>query len=69
METFSNFGIKLVRDEQKDGWYFEIYTSPDGETLLDTGDELYETEGTARYAAIGHIHLMEIKINFESEHS
>lgn len=66
METFSDFMYKLLHDKKQQGWYYELY-SPDGQTLLAKADEFYDSKGTARYAVIGHIHLMEI--NSQYEHS
>lgn len=65
MENFSDFMYKLLHDK-KQGWYYELY-SPEGQTLLAKADEFFDSKGTARYAVIGHIHLMEI--NSQCEHS
>lgn len=66
METYSTFSFKILKNEERQGWYFEIY-SFDGKTLLLVGDECFRQEGIARYAAIGQIHLMEVSP--QDEHS
>lgn len=66
METFSNFLIKILKNNERQGWYYQLYNLEDN-MLLATGDECFISEGVARLAAIGHIYLMEI--NSESGHS
>ena len=66
METFSDFKIHLFFSHNMFAWSYEIYET-DGKTLVKKSDEFYESEGIARYAAIGHIHLMET--NSPPEHS
>ena len=66
METFSDFKIDFQFDHSQMGWRYAIYKA-DGKTFLGTDGECYELQGIARYAAIGHIHLMEI--NSQCEHS
>jgi hypothetical protein len=58
MEKFSTYSYHVLPDQLKRGWYYEIY-SVNGKKLIETNPELFASEGTARYAAIGHIHLLE----------
>lgn len=67
LEVFSNFTFRVLKDEFKKGWYYELYKA-DAKTIILTSGEFFESEGSARYAVIGHIHLLETS-NFESERS
>lgn len=60
MEKFSCYQYQLLYDEVAYGWYYEIYSDDFySQRLVVESDEFFESEGTARYAAIGHIHLLE----------
>ena len=62
MELFSCFRFRILHDSVKKGWYYQLY-SGNGLILLHQTDELFDSEGTARYAAIGHISLLEKAAN------
>jgi hypothetical protein len=69
MEKFSTMKYKLASDRLGNGWSYEIYA--DGlSKLLAASQELFDSRGTARYAAIGHITLLENALNnARCEHS
>ena len=71
MEKFSLFYYQLTYDEKAEGWYYELYAD-DFTTRVMPPTEYFANQGIARYAAIGHIHLLESRMGIshsESEHS
>jgi len=65
MEKFGLYKFIILKDEKKKGWYYKIYTEdPDyisfnGTNVLRESQELFAFEGIARFAAIGHITVLE----------
>lgn len=60
MEKFGRFNFRVLKDDIKKGWSYEILTnSMNGLVILRESKELFEYEGIARFAAIGHIALLE----------
>ncbi len=63
--SFYEFEIKQIITENKLGFVYEIFTSdPDYCSYMNTdvlreSDEWFESENEARFAAIGHIDLLE----------
>jgi hypothetical protein len=65
MEKYSCYEFALIEDPHGCGWYYEIYTDDVDyrnwmrTNILRSSDEWYDTEQEARFAAIGHIGLLE----------
>jgi hypothetical protein len=57
MEKFGLFKYKIFQNLGKPGYFYQIYN--DDETVLREAKELFQYEGIARFAAIGHISLLE----------
>lgn len=57
MEKFSLYQFKILKNEDGEGFVYEIYDSSN--ELVRESNEWYEDEGIARLAAIGHISLLE----------
>lgn len=58
MEMFSTFYLRVLYNYETSRWYYELYKS-DGHTKLCDSTETFDSEGEARYGAIGHISLFE----------
>lgn len=67
METLGEFKFKVVRDSEKLGWSYKIY-GKDGTILISDSPDVFESEGVARYAAIGHITILERNSSSQCEH-
>lgn len=64
MENFSTMKYKTMFDDKTKRWCYEIYSTKE-ELISDSPDD-FESEGEARYAAIGHISVLEKGLsNFE----
>lgn len=60
MEKFGRYNFIILKNEEKKGWSYEILVNGmHGPTVLRKSKELFEYEGIARFAAIGHISLLE----------
>ena len=57
METLGCFRFEVFRHEKNLGWYYQIHHPVFTRAL--TSEEYFNSEGTARYAAIGHITILE----------
>ena len=57
MEKFSCYHFKILKNENGEGFVYEIYNTD--LVLVRESDEWYEYEGIARLAAIGQISLLE----------
>jgi hypothetical protein len=57
MEKFGAYYFRILWDEDRKGWYYQI--SSNQMTVLRSSDEMFQYEGIARFAAIGHISLLE----------
>ena len=57
MEKFGLYNFKILKHPQSDKWVYRIIK--DDENLLVDSKESFEYEGVARFAAIGHISLLE----------
>lgn len=55
MEKFGEYHFRIVKNE-KQKWMYHIIN---GNTILRESTESFEYEGIARFAAIGHISLLE----------
>lgn len=55
MEKFGIYRFSII--EYESGWIYEIYT--DEGTRVRQSTEKFKYEGIARFAAIGHISLLE----------
>jgi len=56
MESFSLYDFEIHKEDE--GWVYDIY-SREYKNILVESDEWFDTEQEARYAAIGHISLLE----------
>lgn len=59
MEKFGRFKFKIFKKEDQKGWHYQIFDE-EGK-MLRNSYEIYLFEGIARFAAIGHIALLEQK--------
>ena len=65
MEKFSLYEFNVILDLHGCGWYYEIYTDDIDyinwrkTNILRSSDEWFDTAQEARFAAIGHINLLE----------
>ncbi len=65
IEKYSCFEYSVLNNVQDDCYYYEIYTTDPvyiewmKTKLLRVSQECFETEQQARFAAIGHINLLE----------
>lgn len=57
MEKFSYYNFQILKNDKGKGFIYEIYN--EALELVRESDEWYEYEGIARFAAIGHISLLE----------
>jgi hypothetical protein len=57
MEKFGHFKFRIYTKEKLKGWHYSILNEQ--EIVLCDSKEAYELEGIARFAAIGHITLLE----------
>lgn len=57
MEKFSTMKYKTVFDEKIRRWCYEIYSA--NEDLISDSPDFFDSQGEARYAAIGHISVLE----------
>jgi hypothetical protein len=57
MEKFSYYHFKILKNDRGKGFVYEIYDN--NHSLVRESDEWFEYEGIARFAAIGHISLLE----------
>ena len=57
MEKFGCFKYIIYQVCGHDAWKYQIFD--DNESVLRESDEVYRFEGIARFAAIGHITLLE----------
>jgi hypothetical protein len=57
MEKFGLYNFKILRHPMSNKWMYRIIK--DDENLLRDSTETFEYEGIARFAAIGHISLLE----------
>lgn len=60
MEKFGLFKFTVFFDDKWEGWSFKIYDHSEKEVM--ESKEIYSHEGIARYAVIGQIALLEIKL-------
>jgi hypothetical protein len=58
MEICGKFKFKVSKNAHNLGWYYEIF-SGDMIQPIAGSTEYFESAGIARYAAIGHITLLE----------
>ena len=60
VEKYSYYEFCLKHDNEENAWYYEIY-DPDFRTrlVLRDANDWFDTEQEARFAAIGHIDLLE----------
>lgn len=66
MEKFKKYAFQVFEDENKLGWYYRIFT-PDLSTVVYRSSEYFQSEGIARYAAIGHVTLLEGDVTLPTE--
>lgn len=66
MEQFSKFNFILLPYSQGLGWFYRIYNK---DVLIAESSESFDSEGTARYAAIGHISILENFFSSQPSHS
>ena len=71
MEKYSYYQFKVFKSSGEfpipasdgivawEGWIYEIYDQDSNPELIRESDEWFETEQEARFAAIGHICLLE----------
>lgn len=57
MEKFSYYNFKILKNDKGKGFIYEIYDK--NLELVRESQEWYDHEGIARFAAIGHISLLE----------
>lgn len=57
MEKFGKYIFRIKMNAEKTGWIYQI--TFDGHTILRESTEIFQYENTARFAAIGHISLLE----------
>ena len=57
MEKYGQYKFRIIKNETEKGWFYQI--SFDGITVLRESKEIFQYENTARFAAIGHISLLE----------
>jgi hypothetical protein len=58
VETFGQYKYRILQFKAlKKSWYYEILN--DDESVLRQSEESFEYEGIARFAAIGHISMLE----------
>lgn len=57
MEKFGLYKYEIMKDECFDKWFYHILN--DDESVLRRSKEMFQYEGIARFAAIGHISLLE----------
>jgi hypothetical protein len=57
MERFGAYQFKILKNNAVDGWYYQI--GNDEISILRESKEFFKYEGIARFAAIGHISLLE----------
>jgi hypothetical protein len=57
MEKFGLYKYKIFQNLGLPGWFYQIYD--DDENLIREAKEIFQYEGIARFAAIGHISLIE----------
>ena len=59
MEKLGDFKFRVYQIEGIDGWNYQILDHE--ESVLRDSKEIYKFQGIARFAAIGHIALIEQK--------
>jgi hypothetical protein len=57
MQKFGEYNFSVIKDKKDQGFYYEIYTKDF--SVLRQAKETFQYEGIARFAAIGHISLLE----------
>jgi len=57
MENFGLYKFRIIRDKDKNAWFYQI--TGDGSIVLRESKEFFQYESIARFAAIGHISLLE----------
>jgi hypothetical protein len=57
MEKFGCFKFKIYKPANIESWSYQIFNEDD--SLLRESQELFAYEGIARFAAFGHIALLE----------
>jgi hypothetical protein len=65
MEKYGNYTFNILEDKKGNGWYYKIYTQSFGHGwwLFKKSGEFFESKNRARFAAIGHICLIEKAYN------
>ncbi len=62
IEKHSCYEFEIKKDAIEDGYIYVIYDTyyvPSDHTIIRESNEWYDTEQEARFAAIGHISLLE----------
>jgi hypothetical protein len=57
VENFGRYKFRIIRNDERAAWYYQI--TFDGHTILRESKDFFLYEGIARFAAIGHISLLE----------
>lgn len=57
MEKFGDYKFTIIKDETFKTFFYKIFD--EDETMLRKSHEYFKYEGIARFAAIGHISLLE----------
>lgn len=68
MEKLGRYFYKILHEKEKNKWYYEIYKENTTHQYV-VSTELFVLSGIARYAAIGHISLLETENQFNCSES